>query len=127
MTRMDHQDFADRSCVPPLCGGTVVLERQGGVTYTNVPHLVVHHSPSGYEWGYGGSGPADLALNILEWVLRDAGHQGPRVRCFRGACFRRAWHLHQEFKRDVIADVPRAGGTIGLATIQAWLAAHPDD
>ena len=23
------------------------------------------HSPTGYEWGYGGSGPADLALSIL--------------------------------------------------------------
>src|SRR6266478_4772606 len=24
-----------------------------------------NHSPSGYEWGYGGSGPAQLALAIL--------------------------------------------------------------
>ena len=26
---------------------------------------VVHHSPTGLEWGYGGSGPADTALSIL--------------------------------------------------------------
>lgn len=26
---------------------------------------VVRHSPTGFEWGYGGSGPADLALSIL--------------------------------------------------------------
>jgi hypothetical protein len=26
---------------------------------------VVKHSPSGFSWGYGGSGPADLALSIL--------------------------------------------------------------
>lgn len=26
---------------------------------------VVYHSPTGFEWGYGGSGPADLALSIL--------------------------------------------------------------
>jgi len=25
----------------------------------------VRHSPTGFEWGYGGSGPADLALSIL--------------------------------------------------------------
>jgi len=25
----------------------------------------VHHSPTGFEWGYGGSGPADLARSIL--------------------------------------------------------------
>jgi hypothetical protein len=29
-----------------------------------LPH-VVHHSPTGYEWGYCGSGPADLARSIL--------------------------------------------------------------
>lgn len=26
---------------------------------------VVKHSPDGLQWGYGGSGPADLALSIL--------------------------------------------------------------
>jgi hypothetical protein len=25
----------------------------------------IRHSPDGFNWGYGGSGPADLALNIL--------------------------------------------------------------
>src|SRR5262245_32530261 len=36
------------------------MDKIGGVI-TNVPHLVVHHSPDGFEFGYGGSGPADLA------------------------------------------------------------------
>ena len=57
-------------------------------TDTNVPHLVVHHSPTGYEWGYGGSGPADLALNILEWQLRREGYRGDTIPCFEGRCFR---------------------------------------
>ena len=26
---------------------------------------LVNHSPSGFEWGYGGSGPAQLALAFL--------------------------------------------------------------
>ncbi len=26
---------------------------------------VINHSPTGFEWGYGGSGPAQLALAIL--------------------------------------------------------------
>lgn len=30
-----------------------------------VPERVVHHSPTGLEFGYEGSGPADLALTIL--------------------------------------------------------------
>jgi len=26
---------------------------------------IVRHSPDGFQWGYGGSGPSDLALSIL--------------------------------------------------------------
>jgi hypothetical protein len=36
---------------------------------------VVRHSPTGFEWGYGGSGPADLARCLLLDVL------GPAARC----------------------------------------------
>lgn len=31
-------------------------------------HHVVRHSPSGMEWGYAGSGPADAALSILHAI-----------------------------------------------------------
>jgi len=33
-----------------------------------VPHLI-HHSPTGMEFGYNGSGPADLALSLLTFHL----------------------------------------------------------
>ena len=36
---------------------------------TNVPWTVIRHSPDGFNWGYNGSGPADLALNILQATL----------------------------------------------------------
>jgi hypothetical protein len=36
----------------------------------NVPYLVLHHAPSGYSWGYNGSGPSDLGLNIGEYFAR---------------------------------------------------------
>jgi len=26
---------------------------------------IVRHSPDGFQWGYGGSGPSDLALSIM--------------------------------------------------------------
>jgi len=29
-----------------------------------LPHIV-RHSPDGFQWGYGGSGPSDSALSIL--------------------------------------------------------------
>jgi hypothetical protein len=47
-----------------------------------------NHSPSGFEWGYGGSGPAQLALAILADALGDD---------------ERAVRLHQQFKFAVIA------------------------
>jgi len=34
---------------------------------------VRNHSPTGFEWGYGGSGPAQLALALMLDVLGDAG------------------------------------------------------
>lgn len=54
-------------------------------------HLEVwNHSPTGFEWGYGGSGPAQLALAILAEVL------GPKKRLAVEV-------LHQSFKWDYVA------------------------
>lgn len=49
---------------------TVEVVRTDGHTVLAypLPH-VVRHSPDGFEWGYGGSGPSDLALAILADVL----------------------------------------------------------
>jgi hypothetical protein len=44
----------------------IILWRdKNGRACVNIPHSIIYHSPCGFEWGYGGSGPADLALNIL--------------------------------------------------------------
>ena|SRR5688572_24591950 len=50
-----------------------------------------NHCPTGFEWGYGGSGPAQLALAIL------ADHLGDD---------QQALNLYQRFKWKVIADLP---------------------
>jgi len=106
----------------PLEEHGIILRRIAPLeTATNVPRLVIHHSPEGYEWGYGGSGPAELALNILEYLLRREGYQGETIRCFEGHCFRLAWSLHQDFKRDLIADCDRSEAHIPLETAQNWL------
>jgi len=47
-----------------------------------------NHSPGGLNWGYGGSGPAQLALALLYDVTKDKDI---------------AVRLHQEFKRDYVA------------------------
>jgi hypothetical protein len=51
-----------------------------------------NHSPTGFEWGYAGSGPAQLALAILADALGDD---------------ERAARLHQRFKFKVIAPLTR--------------------
>lgn len=95
-----------------------------GQCLTNVPHLVVRHSPDGFEFGYGGSGPADLALNICQYYLNSIGYEGERTQCYDGNCFSLAWVLHQEFKREFIASAPREGITIPMVEIKAWFEAH---
>jgi hypothetical protein len=50
------------------------------------------HSPTGFEWGFGGSGPAQLALAILADYLGND---------------EQALNLYQRFKWAVIAELPR--------------------
>lgn len=46
--------------------GAVVTVEQDGVSTNLDPRFEIRsHSPTGFEWGYGGSGPAQLALAIL--------------------------------------------------------------
>jgi hypothetical protein len=60
------------------------------------------HSPSGFEWGYCGSGPAQLALAML------ADHLGDDEQ---------ALNLYQRFKWAVIAELPHKGWTLTSADI----------
>ena len=47
----------------------------GAVTVEGSPlpprHDLVNHSPTGFAWGYGGSGPSQLALALLAHFLED--------------------------------------------------------
>jgi hypothetical protein len=125
-TEMNEDDFMDR----PLLDapeGVYAFNRITSTCFTNVPHLVTHHSPTGFEWGYAGSGPADLALNILEDSLRRVGWSrsyADTVKCWAGVCSPAAWRLHQEFKRKFIEPMMSAGGEIKHETVDAWLAEH---
>lgn len=61
-----------------------------------LPHLV-YHSPDGFEWGYGGSGPSDLARSIVGDVM-DWKDPHPA--------------LYQMVKWKLIANMPHKGGEI---------------
>lgn len=109
----------------------IILKRNlRGQVETNVPCLHRHHSPTGFEFGYGGSGPADFALNILQYCLEQWGHTGPRVYfdLWDGSrCFELAWRLHQLFKWDFIAPQPAQGASIlrvSMQTIRNWIEAN---
>jgi len=102
-------------------------EDEIGDVVTNVPHLVTHHSPGGYEFGYGGSGPADLALNVCQVYLNMQEYQGKKTKCYDGQCWQLAWMLHQDFKREFIAGTPNEGAVIPFGLIDTWFDLHMTD
>ncbi len=59
-----------------------------------------NHSPTGFEWGYGGSGPAQLALAILAEHLRDDRAALKWYQRFKWACIAQmrsgSWSLSSE-------------------------------
>ena len=66
---------------------------------------ISNHSPDGFSWGYGGAGPAQLALAIL---LLEAE---PTV----------ARKHYMDFKREVIAKLDRDSFFLTSADVQEWL------
>lgn len=52
-------------------GCAVDVEEDGEVYSLNPRHDLRNHSPTGLEWGYSGSGPAQLALALAADVLGD--------------------------------------------------------
>lgn len=77
----------------------------GEVPLGPLKHLV-RHSPMGFEWGYGGSGPADLARSIVGDVLDDP--DPPPHYCQR--------------VKALVARVPRGGGEITEAEVLGVIA-----
>ena len=73
---------------------------------------VYNHSPTGFEWGYGGSGPSQLALAIMLEVTDDD---------------RKALSLYHDFKFDVVAGMPYEEWTIPLERIEQWITERPSE
>lgn len=67
---------------------------------------VANHSPDGFEWGYSGSGPAQLALAIL---LTRIGRED-------------ALRSYQRYKEIVVARLPKewllSGGSVDLVIVR---------
>jgi len=54
---------------------------------------LANHSPTGFEWGYGGSGPSQLSLALLADALKDD---------------KRALSFYQAFKMKHVAHFPKS-------------------
>lgn len=77
----------------------------------DLPH-VDRHSPDGFEWGFSGSGPADLAFSILLAVTGDSGL---------------ATGLYQGFKQDVVSRLEHLGWVLSVADVRRWIETEIDD
>jgi hypothetical protein len=132
-------------------GHVVVAVHETENLITKTIHLPVtpslrhrNHSPDGFEWGYHGSGPAQLALAILlhaaenyyglepgnDWAACVCEEIDPADRpcivCqgrdeFRKEGTSRALLRYQDFKSSVVAKFQGGGFRLPLSTVIGWL------
>lgn len=82
-----------------------------GIPMSNIHQRIVRHSPTGFDWGYRGAGPNDLALNILL-------HFGMSQSQAKTYC--------RDFMEAFIALMPVEGGTISASTVSEWIASRTE-
>ena len=78
-------------------GCTVVVSDAGGTRVLDPRLDLRNHSPTGFEWGYGGSGPAQLALALAAAATGDA---------------EAALGVYQRLKFRVVGRLPEGGWTL---------------
>ena len=98
------KDAADSDTLEPYDGGNFWIERVEAKTLrgdglmhfekhsasgvkSNVTRQIYKHSPTGYNFGYGGSGPSDFALNVCLLLVHPDD----------------AYRLYQDFKWQFVA------------------------
>lgn len=99
-----HKDAFYFQGLPGEKNLVVVLNKDSNVLGELDPRFDIRkHSPDGFAWGYGGSGPAQLALALVAFICESNGlnieddiSDFPR--------------MYQSLKADVIADIGRTGG-----------------
>lgn len=101
-----------------------VEDRQPIMGY-QLPHIALH-SPDGFEWGYGGSGPADLALAILADYFEEPADLVLAAARSMWAPRSKAVALHQDFKAYVVAHLAGPAWKIPVEQIEAWLKLTPN-
>lgn len=124
---------------PRQCAGSVSVVGSAGIARPLEHH--VRHSPDGFAWGYGGSGPSELARCILLDHFDDGDHGCE-------GCGGRGWNLgiesdgmlscspcggsgiklpvsYQDFKFAFVATWPQdEAWTLTSEEIDEWVSAH---
>lgn len=94
----------------------VATHRPDGSEHTELLNLRLdlwNHSPTGFEWGYGGSGPAQLALALLaDHFDVPSGNRGNDLA-------ERAIALHQQFKFAVVSGLDPLAWSLTTEDIEA--------
>lgn len=104
---------------PPLAGAIVLVRTPLGA----IPlRHYRYHSFSGFEWGYRGSGPADLARCILlHYFAVTPSRQGEIYPPLSGELPVR----YYDFMTQIIASLPRRlPWSLTAPQLSAWIAAH---
>jgi hypothetical protein len=103
---MEHRIYAG---VRTALGCTVTRTKGPATEPLSLRLDIWNHSPTGFEWGYGGSGPAQLALAILCDALGDD---------------EQAVDLHQSFKWAIIARLPHYEWRMTTDSVLNWVREH---
>jgi hypothetical protein len=89
-------------------GCTVVVEEDGEFTGLDYRYDLRNHSPDGVEWGYGGSGPTQLALALAADVLGNDD---------------KAQLVYQRLKAKLICGLPHEGWVLTEGRIRSAIEA----
>jgi hypothetical protein len=84
-------------------GGISTFKKMDNGAIILLPHIM-YHSPTGMNYGYSGSGPADLARSVLSHAV------GLEI----------ADRLYQDFKQEFVA-ASKDRFSVSLSTIQGWV------
>jgi Family of unknown function (DUF6166) len=94
------------------CGEVWIYEDDKPIGKLDARLDVLNKSPTGFAWGYGGSGPAQLAFALLAAVVGVERASEPQ--------------MFQNFKWDVIGRLDQAQGwKITEGEIREWIEQQP--
>lgn len=101
-------------------GEAVVEVENDGIVYPLSPRLDwVNHSPTGFAWGYLGSGPAQLAVAILGEILGELSREwvlaGGRYHRFKEQVVARLdspWEITEADVEPFVAEERLLGGSV---------------